>query len=257
MSQVTAHVVVRNEEIWIWYTIMAIIDHVDKILVCDTGSEDNTISIIESIKSDKIELIKKPKLSNEEFSGKFTVWKNELIALTKTPWWIVVDGDEIYSTSAFKQIVSKLDEVPEQYTTTATRMKYFVEHMHRVSAEAVTWRYAFVRTNAHWWILDYGDEVLGPRPERHQRLANWYAVDGWEFDCFHTSLLKRSHFHDGPEFSYQRKHRQLRSEVGKLYNGMYGYSGPYPEIFYSKDVPEIVKNPYIEQIFKTKEEFGM
>jgi hypothetical protein len=71
------------------------------------------------------------------------------------------------------------------------------------------------------------------------------------------TFLQRSS--NDTENVYQRKHRQLRSQIGKLYNGHYGYCGPYPEIFYRKDVPDIVKkiNPYIEQIYKTKEEFGM
>jgi hypothetical protein len=253
---ITAHFVVKNEEIWIWYAIMAVIDHVDKVLICDTGSKDNTIAIIKSIKSDKIELIERGELNGRDFYDAFTDWKNELIDMTKTKWWVCIDADEVYSTSGFKMMKDLLPTVPEQYSTLACKMKFFVEHLHRVSAEQVTWRYAFVRTGAHRWVLGYGDEKLGnPQPIKEQRLAHWYNNEGWEFDCFHTTFLKRTNL--DKDDTYQRAHRKIRCETGKLYTGMYGYSGPYPEVFYRKDVPSLVKNEYIEQIHKTKEEFGM
>ena len=89
----------------------------------------------------------------------------------------------------------------------------------------------------------------------NKRLAHWYNHEDWEFDCFHTTFLKRTHLEK--DDTYQREHRKTRSTTGKLYTGMYGYSGPYPEVFYRKDVPAIVNNPYIKQIYKPKEEFGM
>ena len=258
-NKVTAHMIVKNEDIWVWFAVQAILDSMEKIIIYDTGSTDKTLEIVDTFKSDKIQLIKmSPLKDGEDFYEKFTKCKNEMIEMTTTPWWLCVDGDEIYSNS-INEMVNKLHEIPEEYTVLSVRMKYFVEHLHRVSAEDVTYRYAFVRTGAHRWGYGYGDEILCfPQPVKDQRLSYWYSRESWEFDCFHTSFLQRSSL-DTSENSeaYQRKHRQLRSQVGKLYNGMYGYCGPYPEVFYRKDIPEIVKNQYIEQIYKTKEEFGM
>ena len=252
---ITAHFVIKNEEIWIWYAIMAIIDHVDKVLVLDTGSTDHTVEIVKSIKSDKIELVEPKKCEGMDFYDSFTEWKNQLVNMTKTTWWICIDADEIYSTSGFKIMKDLLPAIPIEYTTLASKMKFFVEHLHRVSSEEVTWRYAFVRTGEHRWILGYGDEILVPRPAPAQRLSHWYNHEGWEFDCFHTTFLQRTYLEK--DDTYQRAHRKIRCETGKLYKGMYGYEGHYPEVFYRKDVPLIVVNPYIEQIHKTKEEFGM
>jgi len=258
MADVTAHVVVKNEDVWIWFVLQALLPSMKKILICDTGSTDHTLEIINSIKSDKIELIQRTPVDLYE---DFTKFKNELCAMTQTPFWVIVDGDEVYSEIALNEMVEKLSEIPEQYTVLSTRMKYFVEHLHRVSAMDVTHRYAFVRNGKHLWSYGFGDEVLAfPQPTKEHRLSHWYQREGWEFDCFHTSFLQRSSL-DTDETSevYQRKHRQIRAKVGKLYNGMYGYSGPHPEVFYRDDIPDIVKqiNPYIEQIYKTKEEFGM
>lgn len=258
MNDITAHLIVKNEDIWVWFVIQSIIESVDKIIICDTGSTDNTLDIIKNIKSDKIQLIQRNPV---DIYVDFTKFKNELIDMTTTKWWLCVDGDEVYSKTSFKQMIEKIKNIPEQYTVLSTRMKYFVEHLHRVSSMELTHRYAFVRNGAHRWAYGYGDEILAfPQPRKEHRLSHWYQREGWEFDCFHTSFLQRSSLDtfDKSEV-FQRKHRQIRSKVGKLYNGMYGYSGPYPEDFYRDDIPDIVKkiNSYIEQVYKSKEEFGM
>ena len=255
---ITAHCVIRNEDIWIWYVIQAVLPYFDKIIIFDTGSEDKTLEILDTIKSDKITLIKKPKLMGLEFQAKFNEYRNEQIDMTTTDWWFLLDGDEIFSSQAIKEMIERLPTIDKKWTTLSVRMKYMVEHLHRVATSDVVESYKFVRTGAHRWAYGYGQIVLGfPQPRKEHRLAHWYKREGWDFDCFHVTLLQRSSSCD--EEVYQRKHRQMRSKFGKLYSGKFGYSGPYPEVFYRNDLPDVVKkiNPYIEQIYKTKEEFGM
>jgi hypothetical protein len=37
--KIWAHVVCQNEENYIWFALMSVVSHVDKIIVRDTGSE--------------------------------------------------------------------------------------------------------------------------------------------------------------------------------------------------------------------------
>jgi hypothetical protein len=259
-EQVTAHVVARNEDIWIWYVIQSILPVFDKIIITDTGSEDHTLEILDTIKSDKITLIKRPKLMGPEFQAEFNKYRNEQISMTTTPWWFLCDADEIYCTEALKEQFALLPTIPKQWTTLSVRMKYFVEHMHRVATLDPVESYKYVRLGAHKWGHGYGQIILAdPCPSKQQRLAHWYKKDGWDFECFHVTFLQRSSSCDGEEQTYQRQHRKTRSIHGEHYRGKYGYSGPYPEVFYRDDAPEIVKqiNPYIPQIYKPKEDFGM
>jgi glycosyltransferase involved in cell wall biosynthesis len=259
-NAVTAHCVIRNEDIWIWYVIKAVLPYFDKIIITDTGSEDHTLEILDTIKSDKITLLHRPKLMGAEFQAKFNEYRNEQIDITDTEWFFLLDGDEIFSTKAIGEMIEKLPEIEKKWTTLSVRMKYFVENMHRVATIEPVESYKFVRTGAHRWGYGYGQIVLAfPQPKKEQRLAHWYKFDGWDFECFHVTFLNRSSSCDSEENTYQRQHRKTRSIHGEHYRGKYGYSGPYPEIFYDKDAPEIVKkiNPYIEQIYKPKEDFGM
>ena len=96
-EQITAHCVIRNEDVWIWYVIQSVLPFFDKIIITDTGSEDHTLEILDTIKSDKIQLIHKPKLMGADFQAKFNEYRNEQIDMTTTPWWFLLDGDEIFN----------------------------------------------------------------------------------------------------------------------------------------------------------------
>ena len=47
--KIWAHTLVMNEDRFIWYAVMSVIDYVDKILIFDTGSTDGTVRIIKGI----------------------------------------------------------------------------------------------------------------------------------------------------------------------------------------------------------------
>jgi hypothetical protein len=47
--KITAHTLVKNEARFVWYSVMSVIEHVDKILLWDTGSTDGTKEILKKI----------------------------------------------------------------------------------------------------------------------------------------------------------------------------------------------------------------
>ena len=48
--KIWANTVVNNEENFIWFSVMSVIKFIDRIVIYDTGSTDNTVSIIEELK---------------------------------------------------------------------------------------------------------------------------------------------------------------------------------------------------------------
>ncbi len=99
-STITAHCLIRNEEKWIWYAIHSVIDFVDKILVFDTGSTDNTVRIIKSINSPKIIFEEKGVVGKKGF----VQLRQEMLDRTDTDWFLVLDGDEVWP----KETISEL-----------------------------------------------------------------------------------------------------------------------------------------------------
>jgi glycosyltransferase involved in cell wall biosynthesis len=98
----TAHMIVKNEEKWIWFSLMSVINLVDEIMVWDTGSTDNTEAIVKSIKNSKI---KYKQVGSVDAYG-LTKMRNLMVKESKNAEWIfILDGDEVWpSVSIGKSI---------------------------------------------------------------------------------------------------------------------------------------------------------
>jgi glycosyltransferase involved in cell wall biosynthesis len=108
MTEITVHCMVRNEERFVRQAILSILPLAQRVLVYDTGSTDATLSIVSSLQSDKIEIVRKNGSSPRELSE----YRNEMIERTTTEWFMLVDGDEIYPTHAVPRIVDEMRVVP-------------------------------------------------------------------------------------------------------------------------------------------------
>ena len=75
----------KNEENFIWYSIMSVINYVDKIIIYDTGSDDKTIDIINKINNKKIILreIKTDKFYEDKL-------RQQMLNETTSDWFIVL-----------------------------------------------------------------------------------------------------------------------------------------------------------------------
>ena len=97
--KICAHVLLKNEENFIWYSIMSVINYVDKIIIYDTGSDDKTIDIINKINNKKIILreIKTDKFYEDKL-------RQQMLNETTSDWFIVLDADEIWWDDSIKLI---------------------------------------------------------------------------------------------------------------------------------------------------------
>ena len=109
----TAHCMLRNEEYFAWYAIKSVIDHVDQIIIFDTGSTDRTVQIVHELiyqYPDKIIFEQKGVCDKV----RHTALRNEMIRRTTTKWFMLLDGDEIWSDESMKEISQIISE-PGQY----------------------------------------------------------------------------------------------------------------------------------------------
>lgn len=96
--------IVKNEDRFIWYAISSVLPYVDKFLIYDTGSTDNTVKVIRSITSDKI-IFHQFNIDNISEIAKL---RDRQIKETADEWFWVVDGDEIYTDSLCQEIKDTL-----------------------------------------------------------------------------------------------------------------------------------------------------
>lgn len=92
--RITVHMVVKNEARWVWFAINSVLNHVDQVIVFDTGSVDESVRIIKSISSDKILFKHFPYSRGADFSA-----RQEQLNMTDEGWVLLLDGDEIWPDS--------------------------------------------------------------------------------------------------------------------------------------------------------------
>jgi glycosyltransferase involved in cell wall biosynthesis len=100
-SQITAHMVVKNEDRFVYFAIKSVLPYVDRFLIFDTGSTDHTVEIISQIASSKIEFRRVAGDSPQDI----TAARELQLYMTKTPWIWIVDGDEVYPQALAREIV--------------------------------------------------------------------------------------------------------------------------------------------------------
>lgn len=105
--KLVANMLVKNEELSVWYALQSILDYVDEVLVWDTGSTDRTVEIIKSIDNPKIKFQSHIASTAEEVSQ----LRQKMLDETHGDWLFLVDGDEVWTDRALKVCLSAL--VPE------------------------------------------------------------------------------------------------------------------------------------------------
>ncbi len=102
---ITAHVLVKNEENYIWYSVMSVIDHMDKIMIWDTGSTDKTEKIVNKIIKvyrNKIDYKKIGQVDKYQYS----LVRQKMLRETNGDWLMVLDGDEIWWQDSIKKVIN-------------------------------------------------------------------------------------------------------------------------------------------------------
>lgn len=107
--KITAHTLVKNEARFVWFAVMSVIAHVDKVLLWDTGSTDETVEIIDEILKtpdgkEKVDFRQVSNVTAENFANV----RQEMLDQTKTDWFIVVDGDEVWWEGTIRYLLSEI-----------------------------------------------------------------------------------------------------------------------------------------------------
>lgn len=111
MMRITAHCLVKNEENFIAYAIRSVIDFVDQVLIFDTGSTDRTVAIIKELQreySQKIIIEEKGECDKKHH----TELRQEMVERTRTEWFMVLDGDEVWSKRVLSEAKTVIEKDP-------------------------------------------------------------------------------------------------------------------------------------------------
>jgi glycosyltransferase involved in cell wall biosynthesis len=103
--ELTAHVMLRNEEYWVGYVLESVLKVMDEVIIIDTGSTDNTIEVCrkavkESDGRCRVQWLLYGPLTPEQ-NGQARQWMTDK---THTEWAMIIDGDEYYAPEVLQTI---------------------------------------------------------------------------------------------------------------------------------------------------------
>ena len=108
---ITAQCLIKNEERFVEYSIRSVIDYMDSVLIFDTGSTDRTIEIIQDlIKEYPNRIILERKGECDRI--KLQHYKQEMLEKTKTDWFMILDGDEVWSKAGIEEAIQTIPPSP-------------------------------------------------------------------------------------------------------------------------------------------------
>ncbi|MFC1653802.1 glycosyltransferase [Patescibacteria group bacterium] len=237
-TNITGHMIVKNEDQWVWFAINSVLSSVDSLFIYDTGSTDKTVKIIKSIKSKKI------KFENHRTSTRSAITKlrEKQISHTKTKWFWVIDGDEIYPNKTTEEV---LKATKKNYKTIAVRRYDLIGDVYHKQAETVG-MYNLYGQKGHLVTRlfntskleglhlkgDYPNEGYFTSDNKSTRHINTKDAYITKNRLYHSMYLKRSSLNESKIFNRGK----YRIETGiKIKDSL-------PEIFYKKR-PKFIPDP--------------
>jgi len=170
------HTLVKNEERYIWYALMSVIEYVDKIIVWDTGSDDRTVEIIKIIKKyfpDKILFKELGDISID----KFTQARQEMLYETKADWFLVLDGDEIWWDKSIKKVVNIINSKGDSIKSIAVPSYNLVGDIYHYQEEAAG-QYSIAGRKGHLSIRAINMKIPGLSSKKPHGTWGWVDEAG-------------------------------------------------------------------------------
>ncbi len=244
-KSITAHMIVKNEDRFIWYTINSVLPYVDKFLIYDTGSSDKTVSVIQTFKDKKIIFEKKGTVDAEGL----VKLRNEQIHRSATEWIWIVDGDEVYPQDTIKAIIQSVNS-SNNYNGIIVHRYDLLGDIYHCQDEKVGPYNQFGKLGHYVLRLInknniFGLKVLGKYPNEYFADQNGMRIKDSGKDhfaivnerIFHALYLKRSTL--GGNLLTTLNRRKNKIELGKEIP-----TKELPQIFFANKpfhVPDVIK----------------
>lgn len=234
--KIWAHCLVYNEENYLWFAVESVIEHVDKVLLWDTGSTDNTNLIIKDLESKY-----KDKILYKQIGGvdkiHYPQIRQEMLDETKSDWVLILDGDEVWPESSIKNAVSLLGNKIEAVVVPFYNLVGDIYHHQDTSFG----RYELMGRKGFLTIRFINTKIKG------LHVKNPYGKEGY-FDADNRPIQESAELKYVEAPFFHMTHLE-RSSKGQKINKIKYFIGQkisdnmqLPEVFF-KDRPSFVKDP--------------
>lgn len=152
---------VKNEAKFVWYSIISVIDYIDKIYIWDTGSTDGTKEIVEELISNykgKTQIDFK-KISKENFD-EASVREEMLRECSAGDWILMIDGDEIWWKDSIRQVTDVIKRKGNEIESIVVPTVNLIGDIYHYQ-EAKAGRYVFFGKSGHYNLRAFSRNIPG------------------------------------------------------------------------------------------------
>ncbi len=236
MIKITTHTLVKNEENFIWFALNSVRKFATEMLVFDDNSTDKTAEILNSIRDPKLKVTRGTLTTAGDI-------RNTMLKETKTDWFLLLDGDEVWNEKTLEKLLDFLEDCPRDVWGVVMRTRNCIGDVYHYQPESAG-QYTLLGRKGNLnirayrklpnlqWCWDYPRETycdLRENPINNQDAHLRFFDDHY----WHMTYLPRT------SSTAERKHPQrLKTEWGiKIKN-----VSELPEVFFV-DRPSMVPNP--------------
>lgn len=249
--KVWAHTIVKNEERYIWFSIMSVIAFVDKVLVYDTGSTDRTVKIIKEIQKEYPNKIIFKEVGTVDID-RFTEIRQQMLDETNVDWVWILDADEVWWEGTARKHRELMNKNMESIVVKYRNMVGDIYHYQGESAG----KYRIDGVEGHLTIRAMSMGIPGLRfakPHGQQGVYdsnNTLIQDRNRAKRVHMSEIAYLHF---TNLSRSASGDRLVPKRSFKYKYVLGKASPldfyYPEVFFIKR-PKVVPSPWERRSLK-------
>lgn len=252
MSTVWGHTLVKNEERYLWFAVESVINYLDKLLLWDTGSTDKTKDIIKLLKrKHKVKI--ETRFLGEVTPDEFTKVRQEMLKLTKSDWFVIIDGDEVWWDNRIKELTDFIRQSNNKYESVVNGYYNIVGDIFHYQEEAAG-MYVIDDARGHINIRAVNRNITGlhfSKPHGQQGLYDGSGVLIQERNIderyhikekayLHFTNVVRSSSRAGDSKVPKRKIK-LKYELGNSFTRDFYY----PEVFF-RERPDIIPSPWMK-----------
>lgn len=251
MAKVWVNTIVNNEENFLYFAVMSIVDFVDKIIIWDTGSTDKTLEVIGELKKnlgEKIQFEEIGKVDKYQFSR----MRQKMLDQSQSDWILILDGDEIWWRDSIKKVIQEIEKRGEEIEGIVVPMIVPVGDIYHIQEEKAG-KYNIQGRVGHISLKAFSKKIPGLH-------VDWpYGKEGF-FDKDNRLIQERKKiiFLDAPflhlthlkrSFS-KRPYEKFKYELGAHVDE--GFK--FPEVLYEQ-LPKFLPSPWV-RISGIKEMFA-
>ena len=237
-----ANTIVHNEENFIWFAVSSVIDFVDKVLIYDSGSTDETVKIIDELKKkygSKISFREVGEVTGKEFPK----LRQQMLEESESDWILILDGDEIWWKDSIKKVASEIKKQRKEIKGIVVPMVVPVGDIYHIQEEKAG-RYNLLGKKGHFSLRVMSRKIPGLH-------VDWpYGKESY-FDENNNLIQERKDiiFLDAPYLHATHLKRSSRKRSSNKFKYELGKEAPdnfkFPEVL-NESYPEIISSPWIK-----------